>query len=79
MSLAGGFVGPLLRSLPLIGGPLAALALPATTNAVTYAIGKVFIQHFESGGTFLDFDPEKVRDYFTREYGKAKGGSAPAA
>ena len=31
---------------------------------MTYALGKVFIQHFAAGGTFLSFDPEAVRDYF---------------
>jgi hypothetical protein len=29
-------------------------------------LGKVFIQHFESGGTFLTFDPMTVRAHFAR-------------
>jgi hypothetical protein len=37
-------------------------------GASTYALGKVFIQHFESGGTFLDFDPEKVKEHFATLY-----------
>jgi hypothetical protein len=31
-------------------------------------LGKVLIQHFEAGGTFLDFDPEKVKDYFKAQF-----------
>jgi hypothetical protein len=31
-------------------------------------IVKVFIQHFESGGTFLDLDPDKVREYFKAQF-----------
>jgi uncharacterized protein (DUF697 family) len=76
LPLATGLVGPIVRSLPIIGGVLGAFALPAVNGAVTYAVGKVFIQHFESGGTFLNFDPDKVRDYFKQEYAKARGTAA---
>jgi uncharacterized protein (DUF697 family) len=76
MSIAGGIVAPVVRAIPVIGGLLGAFALPAAQSAVTYAVGKVFIQHFESGGTFLDFDPEKVRAYFKQEYAKARGSAS---
>jgi len=46
--------------------------LPAVAGASTYAVGQVFIQHFESGGTFLDFDPEKVKGYFAEQFEKGK-------
>jgi hypothetical protein len=36
----------------------------AISGGMTYAIGKVFVQHFESGGTLLDFQPEKMRKYY---------------
>jgi len=32
----------------------------------------VFIQHFESGGTFLDFDAAKVRAYYEQQFNAAK-------
>ena len=32
-------------------------------GASTYAIGRVFIQDLESGGTFLTLDPAKVERY----------------
>jgi hypothetical protein len=35
-------------------------------------MGKVFIQHFESGGTFLTFDPQQVRDYYAQQFEKGK-------
>jgi uncharacterized protein (DUF697 family) len=38
-----------------IAGSLALGSLGAT---VTFALGQVFIEHFESGGTLLDFDAE---------------------
>ena len=46
--------------------------MPIFTGATTYAIGKSFMMHFESGGTFLDFDPAKVRAYFRQEFEKGQ-------
>lgn len=57
-----------IKSIPLVGGVLGFLFMPAFAWAATYAIGKVFIQHFESGGTFLTFDPIVTRDHFRQEF-----------
>ncbi len=46
------------------------------SGASTYAIYKVFIQHFESGGTFLDLDPSKVKSYFSEQFTKGKAVAA---
>ena len=37
-------------------------------SASTYAVGKVFIQHFELGGTLLTFEPEQVRAYYMQQF-----------
>jgi hypothetical protein len=46
----------------------------------TYAIGKAFIQHFESGGTLLDFNPPDYREFVKAQKemweSRAKGRSA---
>jgi uncharacterized protein (DUF697 family) len=63
LSFAGS-VASLMKAIPVVGQTTGVLAMPATAGAVTYAIGKVFNQHFASGGTFLTFDPEKVKDYY---------------
>ena len=39
-------------------------------SASTYAVGKVFIQHFESGGTFLNFEPEQEKEYYAQQFEK---------
>ncbi|MBI2215375.1 MAG: DUF697 domain-containing protein [Acidobacteria bacterium] len=62
----------LAKSVPLVGTLLGILTLPVSAAALTWAIGKVFIMHFESGGTLLDFDPDKVRGYFAEQLGKGK-------
>ncbi|MCB9294770.1 MAG: hypothetical protein H6559_16855 [Lewinellaceae bacterium] len=39
-----------------------------STAAAAYALGKVFTQHFDQGGTLLDFDPVKSREFFEKEF-----------
>lgn len=74
--LAWGVGGSLLKSIPFIGTIAGTIAMPAFAGAATYAVGKVFVQHFESGGTFLDFDPEAVKEHF-KQYFEAGKGSMP--
>ena len=62
------------KSIPVIG-LLGAVSMPIFSGATTWALGKVFIQHFASGGTFLNFDPQKVKSYFEELY---KQGEAMA-
>jgi uncharacterized protein (DUF697 family) len=71
------------KFVPMVGPIVALLAMPTSSAAFTYAVGKVFLQHFASGGTFLDFDPKTVREYFAKmfEEGKlvaAKGKAEPS-
>jgi len=67
-SIARGTLGSLTKAIPVVG-PLAATAtMPAVSGAATYAIGKVFVQHFASGGTFLNFDPAKVKEYYAEMF-----------
>lgn len=80
-SLIGSFgaapiVTPIIVSsvkwIPGIGTIAAFLALPGVAAASTYAVGRVFIQHFASGGTFLDFNPEKTKAYYEQELREAQ-------
>jgi len=64
---AGLIAGSMIRLIPIVG-LVSLAAIPAASSALTYAVGRVFIQHFECGGTLLDFDPAKVRKYFTEQY-----------
>ena len=64
------------KLVPFIGA-FSIAAMPAVNGALSYAVGRVFIQHFASGGTFLDFDPNKVRGYFEEQYRVGKLGRSP--
>lgn len=77
-----------MKLVPVVGALAATVALPVSAGAITYATGKVFILHFESGGTFLDFNAEKMKKAYramfeegktamAKEQGEAKT-SAPA-
>jgi uncharacterized protein (DUF697 family) len=75
-SLSFGSVGSLLKAIPGVGTLVGAPSMALFCGASTYALGKVFIQHFESGGTFLTFDPAKVKEHFQQEFAE---GSQVAA
>ena len=53
----------ILKSVPLVGTAISAIAMPALSAGATYAIGMTFIQHFASGGTLLDFNPRDYREF----------------
>tara|TARA_B100000959_G_C14984143_1_gene624829 strand:+ start:1472 stop:2068 length:597 start_codon:yes stop_codon:yes gene_type:complete len=74
-----GLVGSVAKIIPGAGLIMGMTTLPIFSGASTYAVGRVFIQHFESGGTFLDFDPEKVKRYYAEQFkrGKEKVAKAP--
>lgn len=67
-SIATGAVYSLMKAIPGIGQLAGTMSLPVVFGAATYALGQVFRQHFASGGTFLDFDPAKVREFFVEQY-----------
>ena len=74
-----GHIASAFKIVPVAGPLLGIAVLPALAAASTLAIGKVFITHFESGGTFLEFDPKKVQDHFRAEFERARAGTANVA
>jgi len=57
-------IASVLKFIPGVGIAAGALAQSATAGATTYAVGKLFVQHFESGGTFLNFEPSEWKNKF---------------
>ena len=57
--------------------PLAVVSGGLLGSASTFALGKVFTQHFESGNTFLTFDPQKVRAYYEEQFTRATTSEEP--
>lgn len=71
-ALSTGAVGSIAKSIPLIGSLAGIAVMPALSCAATLAIGRVFISHFESGGTLLDFNPAELREHYLKEFEAAK-------
>lgn len=60
------------KTVPVVGWMVGGASGAVIGAASTYAIGKVFVQHFESGNTILTFDPEKVRAYYAEQIERGK-------
>jgi uncharacterized protein (DUF697 family) len=52
-----------LKAVPVLNLLAAGFVMPVLSAGATYAIGKAFVQHFESGGTLLDFNPPDYREF----------------
>jgi uncharacterized protein (DUF697 family) len=52
-----------LKGVPILGMIASAFVMPVLSAGATYAIGKAFVQHFESGGTLLDFNPPDYKEF----------------
>lgn len=72
MVVAPTLAASLGKLIPGIGQTLALGSQAILNGSVTYAIGQVFLQHFASGGTFLTFSPEAVKDYFAEQVQEGK-------
>ncbi len=59
------------KALPVIGTVIGSLSMAAFGTAATYAIGKIFIRHFERGGTIATLDAEAVKEDLKVEFAQA--------
>jgi len=71
-AFAYGAIGCMLKTIPVVGTLAGAPAMAGFCAAYTWAMGRVFIQHFEAGGTFLDFNPDEVREYFRAQFAEGR-------
>ncbi len=60
-----------VKSIPIVG-IVGSVSMPIFSGATTWAIGTIFIQHFASGGTFLNFDPKSVKEYFQKLFAQGQ-------
>jgi uncharacterized protein (DUF697 family) len=86
-ALVGGVVGQgagvvaaisLAKFIPGIGWMIGMVSLPAIVGGSTYAIGRVFLRHFEQGGSIYDISADNVRSYYKEQLGKGKRIAAAA-
>jgi uncharacterized protein (DUF697 family) len=80
-SSVGHGIGLAAASIPavLAGTVLSFVVAPALAYSLTSALGRVFVMHFQSGGTLLTFDPKLVRAHFMKAFKAAGGTHEPVA
>ncbi len=65
---AGVLASPLVESavigIPVVGLPLAVGTKPLLNGTGTYAVGQMFVTHFEKGGNFLSANLEAMKEDF---------------
>lgn len=61
-----------IKHIPVVGSIVGGLSLSLFAGAATYAMGHVFIQHFESGGNLLNFDSDAMNDYFKAKFAEGQ-------
>jgi uncharacterized protein (DUF697 family) len=78
LASAGG-ISSMVKSVPLVGTTISVITSPIFSGGATYLLGEVFIRHFASGGTLLEFDPAKYREFVSAHRGRSDAPSAPPA
>jgi len=64
--------GSMLKGIPGIGSLAGSGSVSIISGAVSFAVGQVFIRHFEQGGTLSDFNPASARHYFGEQFEAGK-------
>ena len=62
----------LIKLVPGIGTLIGGVTVSIFNGASTYALGEVFKRHFDSGGTILDFDTERLKKLYKEKFEKGK-------
>ncbi len=66
--IRGAIAMSVVKMIPILGQALVLVTLPILGGALTRTIGNLFVMHFESGRTLLDFDAVAMREHFKKEF-----------
>ncbi len=62
----------LIKIIPVVGSVVGGITTAVINGASTYALGEVFKKHFANGGTFLDFDTDRLKKLYREKFEKGK-------
>jgi uncharacterized protein (DUF697 family) len=71
-TLTGSALSGAIKFIPGIGSLIGGVSMAALAGASTYAVGQVFLEHFEAGGSLKDFEVEKFKDFYEKQFEKGK-------
>lgn len=86
-SMVGGLAGygvgvtvaiSLTKLIPGVGWMAGMVSLPVVAGASTYAVGSVFMKHYEQGGDIFDLSTEAMRTFYKQQFEKGKALAAKA-
>ncbi len=72
-------LGSVIKGIPVFGSAIGALTMPVYAACATFVIGKVFMKHFASGGTLLDFNPPDYREFIKSQQERFKRRTSSSA
>ena len=76
--VTGALLGSGAKTVPVAGTILGMASMAAFGAAASYAIGKVFVRHFEKGGDLDSFSAEAVKEELKAEFSRAKDKQSSA-
>ena len=62
----------MIKLIPGIGSVIGGVTMAVLAGASSFALGEVFKKHFETGGTFLDFDAKRIKKMYNEKFEKGK-------
>lgn len=61
-----------IKLIPGVGSVIGGVSMSVLSGASTYAVGELFKNHFETGGTILDFDASRLKKMYNEKFEKGK-------
>lgn len=62
----------MIKAIPFIGSVVGGATMVVLSGGATYAVGQVFVKHFEAGGNLEDFNVSAMRKLYEEELEKGK-------
>lgn len=61
-----------IKFIPGLGSVIGGVTMAVLSGGSSYALGEVFKKHFETGGTILDFDMDRLKKIYNEKFEKGK-------
>ena len=61
-----------IKFIRSVGSIIGIITLKILSGASSNATGELFKKHFETGGTFLDFNLDRLKKYYDEKFEKGK-------